>query len=436
MGEGGFDVVIGNPPYFNIQTLGAKSTEVQYIMDKYSYIWQDKSDILFYFIAKATEITKGYISYIISNAFLFADKAKKLRNYLLEKFHIDTVVNFERHLVFKDAAITTSIVRLNKKHSQKPTKVINLKDKQYTQEYISNYIHKKTNYFDVIFKKDSVFALIDKKTADMNDKIDGDNKALRDLVKIGKGMETAANDVFVFSEYPSQFPADFVKRRMAGENIKRYYIEPNKQYLLYFEDVENFNALPNEIKEHLNLHRRRLKNRADKKRRATAEWWNYTFAMHKEYYHLNKIWCSYRGPSNAFAYDDTGECVGLTNTTVIFDTNAALSLKYILALLNSKVLSFRYKSIGKQTGSGIYEYFENGVGKLPIPIIDMDKQQKYINLVDDMINTHTKYHQANTPRDKALHQKRIDVLDAHIDRLVYGLYGLNEEEIGMVGKGV
>ncbi|MBW5398373.1 Eco57I restriction-modification methylase domain-containing protein, partial [Brachyspira pilosicoli] len=50
---GGFDVVIGNPPYFNIQTLGHNSPIANYITSKYSNIWQDKSDILFYFLYKA-----------------------------------------------------------------------------------------------------------------------------------------------------------------------------------------------------------------------------------------------------------------------------------------------------------------------------------------------------------------------------------------------
>ena len=49
LNNGGFDIIIGNPPYFNVQTLGAKSTEVDYLKSNYSEIWMDKSDILFYF---------------------------------------------------------------------------------------------------------------------------------------------------------------------------------------------------------------------------------------------------------------------------------------------------------------------------------------------------------------------------------------------------
>jgi hypothetical protein len=79
--------------------------------------------------------------------------------------------------------------------------------------------------------------------------------------------------------------------------------------------------------------------------------------------------------------DETGECIGLTNTTVIFDTNRNYPLKYLLALLNSRLLTFRYQSIGKQTGGGIFEFFANGIGKLPIPSASAKQQAPIIALV-------------------------------------------------------
>ncbi|MDR2479653.1 MAG: N-6 DNA methylase, partial [Treponema sp.] len=62
--NGGFDIVVGNPPYYNIQTLGAKAPVAEYIQRKYAAIWQDKSDILFYFLAKAMQLSKDGIGYI------------------------------------------------------------------------------------------------------------------------------------------------------------------------------------------------------------------------------------------------------------------------------------------------------------------------------------------------------------------------------------
>jgi len=157
--------------------------------------------------------------------------------------------------------------------------------------------------------------------------------------------------------------------------------------------------------------------------------------MHKEYYHLNKIWCSYRSKDNAFVYDDTKEYIGLTNTTVIFDTNKDINLKYVLALLNSQLFRFRYTSIGKQTGGGIFEYVPNAVGKFPIKAISQDRQKPFIELVDTMHTLQESYHRANTTHDRTLYQRHITALDARIDALAYELYGLSAEEIRVVGRG-
>ena len=114
-------------------------------------------------------------------------------------------------------------------------------------------------------------------------------------------------------------------------------------------------------------------------------------------------------------------------------------------LLNSKTLNFRYKSIGKQTGSGVYEYFENGVGKLPIPKIDEAQQQPFIKLVDEILNSketikkYKKHYEKLNAIEKIEISEAIEKLELNvtqyekeIDEMVYLLYGLNDEEIGIV----
>ena len=116
-----------------------------------------------------------------------------------------------------------------------------------------------------------------------------------------------------------------------------------------------------------------------------------------------------------------------------------------LALLNSKVLNFRYKSIGKQTGSGVYEYFENGVGKLPIPNIPKEKQEPFIKLVNiiieskEKITKYNKHFESLNAVDKVEIKEEIEKLESlinnnvnEIDTMVYKLYGLSSEEIKIV----
>lgn len=417
--KGGFDIVIGNPPYFNVQTLGAKSSLVKILQTKYKDIWMDKSDILFYFIRKTIELSNKDVIFIISNAFLFSDKAKKLRNFILEKAPIRKIVNFEQKMVFENALITSSIVSFDKSKKDIIADALVFKEKDLTINQMNRLINNQTNFLKVELKKDNVFALVSNTINDINNNIDSKGKSLSALVLIGKGMKTASNQVFLFdSSYPDQFPKEFIKKRISGQNIERYKIKGEFDYLLYFEAIANFEDLPKSIQEHLLRNEEILKNRATVKNEGRI-WWRYSRPMHKNYYNLNKIWTSYRSKENCFSYDDTKEYIGLTNMTVIFDTNPKFCLKYILSLVNSKTLSFRYKSIGKQTGGGIFEYFENGVGKLPIPEISTNQQKPFIEIVDKIIDGK---------------KKGIDTtdLEKQIDQMVYKLYDLTEEEIRIV----
>ncbi|MBU1627893.1 N-6 DNA methylase, partial [bacterium] len=91
----GFDAVIGNPPYLNIDDTWGKSDPRQiFLKINYHHVYNDKTDILFYFLCKGVQISKGYVSFIVSRAFLEAYKADKLRKYLLSHSSIIKIIDF------------------------------------------------------------------------------------------------------------------------------------------------------------------------------------------------------------------------------------------------------------------------------------------------------------------------------------------------------
>ncbi len=423
MSNGGFDVVVGNPPYFNIDTFGNSSPMFEHLKASYSDVYMDKSDILFYFIYKAIQLSKNdsHISYIVSNAFLFSDKAKKLRNYLIEHTSVERIINFEKHYIFKDANITTLIFSLIKGKTYNGTKVLSLKNSNYTQSEIESIISDNESYYDVSFSKNKSFSLANPIIDKINRRIDCGNEKLGDILKIGKGMETSADKVFSFNKYPEQFSQEYIKKRVSGENIDRYSINSTSDFILYFEDIEKFDDLPNSIQQHLLENKEKLEKRADKIRRKSAKWWNYTSPLHKEYYIYDKLYCSRRSKNNVFCYESGFEYLGFSNMTVVFGNNEQYNLKYILALLNSKCLNFRYKSIGKQTGSGVFEYFENQVSQLPIPNISLKQQQPFVDLADTMLSKNKELQELS---NKFLNMLKGDFKDVVINSTLSNWYDL------------
>ncbi|MDR0785891.1 MAG: hypothetical protein LBE74_08465, partial [Treponema sp.] len=99
--------------------------------------------------------------------------------------------------------------------------------------------------------------------------------------------------------------------------------------------------------------------------------------------------------------------------------------------------TFRYRSIGKQTGGGSFEYFPNGVGKLPIPAVDAKTQSDFALLADKMCELKQREYAEQNPQAKRMISRQIDGVDAMLDKAVYRLYGLTKEEIKQAeGTGV
>ncbi|MDR0473055.1 MAG: hypothetical protein LBH43_05245, partial [Treponema sp.] len=225
----------------------------------------------------------------------------------------------------------------------------------------------------------------------------------------------------------------FIKSRVTGKNIERYIIKPETDFILYFENIDDFKALPVSIQEHLNENKKNLRERATVKNEGRI-WWRYSRPMHKEYYHLPKLFCSRRAFRNTFCYDNGFNYLGFSNMSVVFETNPAYSLKYVMALLNSKLLTFRYRSIGKQTGGGSFEYFPNGIGKLPIPEADTKTQNEFILLVDKMLELKEREYAEQNPQTKKIISRQIDSVENMINKMVYKLYDLNDKDIEIVGQ--
>ena len=110
------------------------------------------------------------------------------------------------------------------------------------------------------------------------------------------------------------------------------------------------------------------------------------------------------------------------------------NLKLLLGQLNSKLFSFYYKNRAVKSSRKVFpKIVIKDLRKFPFRInVDKSIEKGIINLINHIIETKKRFHSARMERDKELYERQIKVVDTQIDRLVYDLYGLTEEEIRMV----
>jgi type I restriction-modification system DNA methylase subunit len=442
----GFDAVIGNPPYLNIDDVWGKGDLRQrYIKRAYSSVYNDKTDILFYFLAKAVQISRSAVSFIVSRAFLEAFKADKLRGWLSTHTDITEIIDFRNHYVFEGVGITTAIVSLTKARTASAANIYRLTDEAVRLNTLPG--HKQdTILFQHIAVNQDQFAstpwlFAAGKAEELNRKIDALGQPLGQVLHIGQGMQTGRNDVFGnlsvkqvtdWGLKPSQY---FTRAR--NSDIRRYHINVSDLILLYLEDFQRFEDLPGGVQQHLHENEDLLKERAAYQR-GNCDWWRYTWPLHRDYIKRPKILCPYLATDNRFALDEQQRFLGLTDTTVLYDSGQPEQLRYLLALLNSRLLTYRFRFIGKLKSAGIIEYFWNSVSKLPVRRVesfdesDWTIHDQILTLVDRATDLRDRRSDTLTSQDKTILQNRIDAVDRQIDQFVYQLYGLTEDEITLV----
>jgi len=446
--NGGFDAVIGNPPYLNIDDTWGKGDPRQvYLKRAFSNIYNDKTDILFYFLKKAVELSIDTVCFIVSRAFLEAYKADKLRAYLMKHTALRELIDFRNFHVFPGVGITTAIVLLDKRSDGpiKKSQVYHLMDTSLQLTSLSIQIQDPQIFqrFSVLSQDlgQAPWVFAGRTSQALLEKVDRAGECLGNILLLGQGMQSGRNSVFGKLS-KSQITALGLEdgqffQRARNSDILRYHIRDSGEFLLYLEDVARFSDLPPAVQRHLEMNKSELNARAAF-RRGNCKWWRYTWPLHKAYMNRPKIYCPYLATTNRFAIDQQQSYIGLTDTTVLFDHGQPESLLYILGLLNSRLLTFRYKYIGKLKSGGILEYFWNGVSKLPIRTInfedptDVAQHDQMANIVDQMLELNKKLAESKAPQTTEMLKRQIESTDRKIDDLVYKLYDLTDEEIKIV----
>lgn len=368
--NGGFDVVVGNPPYVRHQRI----VNLKKSLEKYS-VYNGRADLYVYFFEKGLSILKegGYLSFICSNKFVKSDYGDNLREYLIN-YSIINYNDYSSKNLFKGVSVDTSVIII-KKESPNDTHNI-LIDNEY--------------YFEQNRLSKDIWSIANPKQLEVRNKIKSKGVELKKLIKeINKGLLTGYNKAFVIdaetkrqliNEDPNA--ADIIKPLIVGRNVKRYNITYEDQYILYLPwefDIEKYPS----IKKHMLQFKDKLSNRTEVKNGRINWWVLRRFAPN--YYHefsLPKI--IYPEIADTL-YATYSEEPYYMNNKCFMITSSELNLKYLSALLSSTVLDFYFRLNGYTLKNNGIVLLKMYIEELPIPVISDDEQKPFIILVNKLL---------------------------------------------------
>jgi len=431
MAAGGFDAVIGNPPYVRQEMLGDQKG---YLQQNYK-VSHGTADLYAYFIERAVSLLKpdGLFSYIVANKWLRANYGNPLRRWMKQQ-RIEEITDFGDLPVFEKATTYPCILRIRKaspRTSFDATQVKSL-DFRSLQDYVAHH-HYSVNQTVL---GDGIWSLADQRTQALLAKLSAGGVPLGEYVpgQIHRGILTGYNKAFVIdaetrarliAEDPRS--AELIKPFLAGRDVRRYYVHFEQRYLIWAYKgvpIERYPA----ILRHLSQFQAQLEKRWDK----GDHWWELRTCNYYDRFEQPKIIVPAIVRSASYAFDASGFHSN-DKTSIIVTADL-----YLLGLLNSATLDLVMHSISSTKRGGYFEYKPMYLELLPIRTVDFDnaedvaRHDKMVALVEFMLDLHKKLAAATIPADKKLYQRQIEATDAKIDALVYELYGLTEEEIAIV----
>jgi type I restriction-modification system DNA methylase subunit len=412
MRSGGFDAVIGNPPWTFTKYVDWGEATKDYIqkvflsereeIGKSKARQSGKINMFAMFILKGANLLRnsGLFGFIVPNNILRTTVYDIVRKQILESYRIKRVVDLKAG-VFYGVTASTVILLLE---SEKPTKkdkieVIDNKLLGNVEDKIIGYISQNDclnnpSYVIDIFTDSSSKSLIKK--------IDKSSTRLGEIVDVLNGIATYGNKEGILDKKKDKDS----KPILFGRDISRYYFNYSGMYVDYVRE---------------------------KLLRARDE----SIFLSKEKLIMQRI-----GGILITAYDDKQYYTFNSVNNLILKGKVNYNLKYILGIINSKLMCSYYVIRFTNKSTLTVNISKTFLDQLPIYTIDFSnsveksKHDKIVELVENILELHKQLRKVKTPDEKTFIQRQIDATDKQIDKLVYELYGLAEEEIKIVESSV
>lgn len=448
---GGFDAVLGNPPYVRIQRIS--HVESDYLFHTYQSP-TSKMDLSLVFLEKGLQVANktGRVGFICTSQWLTADYGQNLRRMLADG-RLHQIVDFGSLPVFSNASTYPAILLLSPDPGPslsvkriKGAENLNLKD-------IENAAATSVELSSLGMAPWNLGGL------DLTRILQRGKLTWKHLSEFGGayiGCKTGMNEAFVLSgaearklrlEKSALFPY-----ALRGEEVSRYVeVVPDAVVIYPYREGKDGNPelIPEtqlkrdcpRVHEHLLSFKEQLRQRQDSRRLYAngPEWYRHLRAGSFRYI---------RPPKLVFKAIARASCGGLLGQGTAFDganCPAILaenlgehSIHYLLGLLNSRLLSYYLRGVCPPKLSGYVKFSATCLSGTPVRVISFsDKSDKaahdrMVRLVEEMLGLNRQSTAARTPHEQEVLRRKLAAADAEIDRLVYDLYGLTDDEIKLV----
>jgi adenine-specific DNA-methyltransferase len=439
--EGGFDAIVGNPPYVRIQ--GFPRPQLDYFSKHYAAA-TGNFDLYVNFIERAyTLLGKGgLLGQIVPNKFFKTDYGQGLRQFISTKSALEKTVDFGAHQVF-DATIYTCMLFL-------------VRAKQQTFQYVSSQADEKSLLASQSVNlpsstlTSSAWVFGNAGSNDLLEKMKRDSFRLLDLpTEISRGSSTGDDEVFMVDSDSNQVESAITRTPLFASDFSRYKFSPEAKWKVIFPyriegeksvligEAELRKKYPKAF-DYLSANKAKLQ-----KRKQFSQWFGYSAPRNLPVHERAEIAIPLLADRGLFALIPAGTRGRLCpmasgGFTIALGESVTVKPEYVLGLLNSRLLFWQLAQISNVFRGGWITCTKQYFGELPIRTIDFKiaadkaRHDKIVALVEQMLSAKQQLAAAQSDKDKDFYTHRCDGLDRQIDALVYDLYALTPAEIKIV----
>jgi len=440
---GGFDVVLGNPPYVRIQ--GFPKAQVEYLTTHYQAA-TGNCDIYVSFVERGCRLLRkgGRMGFILPNKFFRTDYGTGLRGFLSGRRAVHRIVDFQAGQVFSSATTYTCLLFLGGEaeafeHSVSEPSAAGLAAAAFSKRKADELTSLPWSLADS--RHESLLAKLQTGTV----------RLLEVPSEMSRGSSTGCDEVFIIEDGQADIERDILRRPIFASNFGRYRFNPrgNQRVIFPFaREGTGFRPLrENELREQFPKAFAYLRENAPKlrKRKQFRDWFGWSAARNLEIHERASLLVPLLADHGLFAAipDNVRGKVCLMaggGFSITTEAGCAVQPEFILALLNSKLLFWRLRGLSNLFRGGWITCTKQYFGELPIRLPDLSRSgereahDRLVELARQMISMNLSLADTRLEHEQHVITRRIAATDVEIDRIVYEYYGLNEAEIKLVNE--